>query len=147
MKQFFISTILISSLVFSTPFLAFANQTSASFEFENPNSKVIEGGISSSSSFRYISSSGQFVQGQSTSTSFISNAGFLYFPVATSPVLSATAGDAQVSLSWTSATGILANITSYEVGVSTSSGGTYSFTNVGTSTSSIQTGLSNGTTY
>jgi len=41
---------------------------------------TIEGGISTSTSFQYISSSGQTITGESTSSSFIYRAGFLYFP-------------------------------------------------------------------
>jgi len=41
---------------------------------------TIEGGSSASPNFQYISSSGQTITGESTSTSFIHRAGFLYFP-------------------------------------------------------------------
>jgi len=41
---------------------------------------TIEGGISTSPSFQYISSTGQTITGESTSSSFIHRAGFLYFP-------------------------------------------------------------------
>lgn len=126
---------------------SFANFTSTSFELENPSTAVIEGGQSSSSSFQYLSSTGQINQGQSTSATFAQNAGFLYFPIATSPVVGATAGDAQVALTWTAATGIFANITSYSVGVSTTSGGTFTYTDVGNVLASTRTGLTNSTTY
>lgn len=58
--------------------------------------------------------------------------------------LTATAGNAQVSLSWTASSGA----TSYTVKRATTSGGTYTnvATNV-TSTSYTNTGLTNGTTY
>jgi hypothetical protein len=134
-------------LVFFVATSTLADFTSTSFELENPSTMVIEGGQSSSTSFQYLSSTGQLDQGQSTSTSFAQNAGFLYFPTATSPVVSATAGNAEVTLSWTASTGIFANITSYSVGISTSSGGTYTFTNVGNVLTSIRTSLTNGTTY
>ncbi len=124
-----------------------ADFTSTSFELENPSTTVIEGGESSSTHFQYLSSTGQTISGQSSSTSFSQNAGFLYFPSATSPVVSATAGDAQVSLSWTTSTGIFANITSYSLGMSMTSGGTYTYSNVGNVLTTIKTGLSNGTPY
>lgn len=63
-----------------------ADFTSTSFELENPIN-FLEGGQSSSSSFQYISATGQVTQGQSTSSTFAQNAGFLYFPaVSTTPV-------------------------------------------------------------
>lgn len=58
--------------------------------------------------------------------------------------LTATAGNAQVSLSWTASSGA----TSYNVKRSTTSGGPYSNIATGvTSTSFTNTGLTNGTTY
>ncbi len=108
---------------------------------------MVEGGKSTSSSFQLLSSLGEFVIGESTSGSFTGHLGFLYFPIATSPSVSATAGNAQVSLSWTSSTATLANVTHYEVGVSTSLGGTYTYTNVGNVLAYIKTSLTNNTTY
>lgn len=145
---FFISRYFVI-LVFGLVFFSFAsaNLTSTSFQIENPSTAVVSGGQSTSSSFQYLSSLSQILQGQSSSTSFTQNAGFLYFPSATSPVVSATPGDTSVALTWTAAVGTLANITSYEVGVSTSSGGIYTFTDVGAVLSSTSTGLSNGVTY
>jgi endoglucanase len=58
--------------------------------------------------------------------------------------LTASAGNAQVSLTWTASTGA----TSYTVRRSTTSGGSYSDVATGiTSTSYTNTGLTNGTTY
>lgn len=113
---------------------------------ENPTT-IQEGGKSTSSSFQLLSSLGEFVIGESSSGSFTGHLGFLYFPIATSPSVSATAGNAQVSLSWTSSTATLANVTHYEVGVSTSLGGTYTYTNVGNVLAYIKTSLTNSTTY
>lgn len=125
---------------------ALADFTSTSFQLENPIN-IIGGGESSSSNFQYFGSTGQLTNGQSTSSSFAQNAGFLYFPTATSPVVQATAGNAQVALTWTATTGILANITSYELGVSGSSGGTYTYASVGNVLSTTKTSLTNGTPY
>ena len=125
---------------------ALADFSSTNFTLENPIN-IIEGGQSSSTSFQYFSSTGQLKSGQSTSTSFSKNTGFLYYPTATSPALSATAGNSQVTLDWTAAVGTLANITSYEVGISATSGGTYTYTSVGNVLSDTRTGLTNGITY
>jgi hypothetical protein len=66
-------------LAFTLFSFASADFTSTSFELENPIN-FMEGGRSSSSSFQYISATGQTTQGQSSSASFGQNAGFLYFP-------------------------------------------------------------------
>ena len=139
--------IVLAVFLFSFYSLATASFTSTSFELENPSTSVISGGQSSSTSFQYLSTTGQLTQGQSTSTAFSQNAGFLYFPTATSPVVTAAAGNTQVTLTWTASTGIFANITSYSVGVSTTPGGTYTYTNVANVLSTVQSGLTNNTTY
>jgi fibronectin type 3 domain-containing protein len=64
-------------------------------------------------------------------------------PPAAPTGLQATAGNAQVSLSWTASTGA----TSYHVKRSTTSGGPYTQVAAPTTTSDIDTGLTNGTTY
>ena len=143
-KIFLTFLIFISGVMFFT--FAYADLTSTSFQLENPIN-IIQGGESSSSSFQYLSSTGQLTTGQSSSSSFSQNVGFLYFPTATSPVVTATSGDSQVSLSWTPSTGILANITSYELGTSTSSGSGFTYISVGGVLNTIKTSLTNGTPY
>jgi hypothetical protein len=64
-------------------------------------------------------------------------------PPATPTGLQATAGNAQVSLSWTGSAGA----TSYHVKRSTTSGGPYTQVAAPTTTSDADTGLTNGTTY
>ena len=65
-------------------------------------------------------------------------------PTLSAPVnLAATAGDAQVSLTWTTVTGA----TSYNVKRSTVSGGTYTTVGNVTTPAFVNTGLTNGTTY
>ena len=128
-------------------FLAHAvDFTSTNFILRDPVI-TIEGGRSTSTSFEYFSSSGQTVTGENTSASFIERSGFLYFPVATSPVVTATAGNGQVSLTWTASVGTLANITTYEVGTATVSGGPYAFDSVGDVLLFTKTGLTNGTSH
>ena len=61
--------------------------TSTSFILRDPV-LTVEGGYSSSPSFQYFSATGQLVSGESSSTTFISRAGFLYFSTGTSVVAS-----------------------------------------------------------
>ncbi len=143
LRQFYLPFLIFGLLIYSS---ALADFTSTNFQLENPVN-VIEGGKATSSNFQYFSNTGQTSSGQSTSSSFVQNIGFLYFPTASSPVVSATAGSSQVSLTWTAAVGVLANITNYEVGISTTSGANFTYTSLGNVLSSTRTGLSNGTTY
>jgi len=64
-------------------------------------------------------------------------------PPAAPGALTATAGTGQVSLSWTASTGA----TSYNVLRSTTSGGPYTQTGTSTTTSYVDTTVTNGTTY
>ena len=147
-NSFILSYKIISCLILLVVFFhsARAEITSTSYQLENPIN-IIGGGQASSSSFQYVGSTGQITGGQSTSSNFVQNIGFLYFPTATSPVVSATAGNAQVVLSWTASVGTLADITSYQLGTSTTSGGSFTYESLGEVLTSTKTGLSNGTTY
>jgi len=120
--------------------------TSTNFILRDPV-VTIQGGKSTSTSFEYFSSTGQTTTGETTSSTFVQRAGFLYFPVATSPVVAATAGDEKVDLSWTTSVGTLANITDYQVGTATISGGPYTFESVGNVLSFTKTALTNDTTH
>ena len=129
-SKILIAGILLLFLVYPGASLLQAEEySSSSFILRDPVI-TIEGGRATSGSFEFFSSSGQVSQGQNTSTNFISRSGFLYFPQATSPIVTATSGNGQVSLSWTSSVGTLANVTTYHVGTGTVSGGPYTFYNI-----------------
>lgn len=120
--------------------------TSDSFIVRDPITGE-EGGRSTSTNFELFDISSQIQQGESTSTGFLQRAGFLYFPIASIPSATATPGNGEVALTWTASVGILANITNYEVGISTTAGGPYTFESVGDVLAFTKTGLTNGTTY
>ncbi len=123
--------------------------TSVNYKVMNP--VISTGRFSSSAGFRLFGAIGQIGVGLSNSTDATLKTlkgGFLYFPAVSTPVVTATAGDTKVSLSWTAATGYLGwTVSGYNIGRSTTSGGPYTYTSVGSVTSSDRTGLSNGTTY
>jgi hypothetical protein len=141
------------ALIFYT--LLFGVGTAHAQEFTSSSFKVLDpvvtsgGGYSFSTSFRLDSSIGQIGIGTSSSSLFNLNADFLYFPYVTTPVISSTAGNGQVALSWTSASGVQGwTASGYNVGVGTVSGGPYTFSSsLGNVLSSTRTGVSNGTTY
>lgn len=105
------------------------------------------GGNPASTNFQLLNALGQAIQGEDTSASFIHRQGALYFPDATSPILSAASGDGKVNLSWTASTANLGNVTNYRVGTATVSGGPYTFEEVGNALLFAKTGLTNGTPY
>jgi hypothetical protein len=131
----------------SFPLVRASDYSSSNFIVRDPIVSV-QGGYSSSTNFQAFLSSGQSVIGENASTSFIQRAGFLYFAVVSSPVVTPVAGDAEVDLSWTVSQAYLgATVASYAVGQSTTAGGPYTFTDVGNVLASTRTGLTNDTTY
>jgi hypothetical protein len=134
------------SFLLSVPTVLATDFSSSNFILRDPVMSI-EGGQTTSSSFQLLSSTGQTDNGLSSSASFDSRAGFLYFTVGTTPVVSASAGNSQVVLSWTASVGTHGNVTAYEVGTATVSGGPYTFENVGNVLSFTKTGLTNNTTY
>ncbi|MDP2704475.1 MAG: hypothetical protein Q8P01_04660, partial [bacterium] len=132
------------------PFFAHALiATSTSFRIIEPVIQVL-GGFASSTTYQLNQSVAQLAIGTSSVTSsFQVSSGFLYYPFATRPVVTATAADASAALSWTASQGFLGwNVSGYNVGQSTTSGGPYTYSaSLGNVTSSTRTGLSNGTTY
>lgn len=121
--------------------------TSSNFIIKDPVLNNV-GGYASSTSFQLFGSLGELSVGTSSATTFGALSGFLGYPFISTPAVSATAGDAQVSLSWTAAQGFLGfSVSGYQVGKGTASGGPYTYTGVGDVTSAIQAGLSNGIPY
>lgn len=151
MKQLETKVIAILTLlglaVLSLPNLSVATDySSTNFKVNNP---VIDAGqkTSTSTSFGLGQSVSQTAIGKSTSDNFQLWSGFQYYFKVNANTLTAIAGDVQVSLSWTApATFLGISVASYEVGVGTTSG-SYTFTDRGSGTSYVQTGLTNGTPY
>ena len=142
-KTLAVILILFSVLV---PLAQATDLTSSNFIVREPVN-LIGGGRSTSNSFQLISSVGQLIGGQNASSAFIVRSGVLYYPSASSPILAATAGNGRVNLSWSAAVGVLANITNYQLGTATISGGPYTYESVGNVAAFSKTGLNNGTTY
>lgn len=152
--RFFV-IILFSTLYLLTSNFAYA-EISQGASMSSTNFKILDaqhsivGGLASASStlFGLITVMGDFAIGSASSTNFGLRSGFLYYPKVVAPVLNtATAGDAQVVLSWTAATAYSGwNIGGYNVCHKS----TGSYTCVDTSSTGVsatKTGLTNGTTY
>lgn len=120
--------------------------TSASFKVLDP---VIQpANYATSTNFQLWSTLSEIALGMSTSSIFQVGAGFLRFPEVSTPVVSATPGDSQVTLNWTASQGFLGlTPTTYTIAVSTVSGGPYTYTPVGATLSAVRAGLVNNTLY
>lgn len=145
MKHFLFAGVM--SAVFMPLFAHALIATSSSFRILEPVIQVL-GGYASSTTYQLNQSAGQLAVGTS-SNAFRVSSGFLYYPFATRPVVTATAGDANAALSWTASQGFLGwTVSGYNVGQATASGGPYIYSaSLGNILSSTRTGLSNGTTY
>jgi hypothetical protein len=106
------------------------------------DSTLSPGGLSTSSNFQISGAISQISIGPGQSANFNLKAGWLYFPLVNTPIISASAGNGQVALSWTPAVGTLGwSVAGYSVGWSANSGGPYNNIDVGASTSYTKTGL------
>ena len=143
--RYFIYAIIISVVTF-TNFVYADEFTSSSFRVLDP--MFFSAGFGTSTDYQLWSSVSQLGIGTSTATDFRAQGGFLFFPFVSTPVVSATAGNAQVALSWAAVTGALGwTVSGYNVGQSTTAGGPYTYSSLGNVTSSTRTGLANGTAY
>ena len=119
----------------------------------SPSFNMLEGviapaGYSASSNFKLDGLISQFSIGPSQAVDFILKSGLLYFPIISTPVVTASAGPGKVSLSWTPATGLLGwRAGEYIVGWSDTSGGPYNLVSAGTDLSYTKAGLGNNSPY
>ncbi len=130
--------------VFYTPFLYAADLTSTSFIVRDP--LVGTGGsYGTSTNFASFGSGDMTMIGSGTSASFEGRYGFLWYPYVTQGVFSAVANGSQADLSWGASTaGLGWSVSGYKTGVSSVSGGPYSYTTHGLITSYSYTGLNPG---
>jgi hypothetical protein len=130
--------------VFYTPFLYAADLTSTSFIVRDP--LVGTGGsYGTSTNFASFGSGDMTMIGSGTSASFEGRYGFLWYPYVTQGVFSAVANGSQADLTWGASTaGLGWSVSGYKTGVSSVSGGPYSYTTHGLITSYSYTGLNPG---
>ncbi len=81
-KYFIVGILLLALLSPTISSLKAADYSSSNFILRDPVITV-GGGRSISTSFEYFSSMGQTITGESTSSTFITKSGFLYFPLIT----------------------------------------------------------------
>ena len=133
-------------LLLGTTSCSAAQADSASYQLLNAG--LAPGGYSISNSFQLNGAISQISIGPSLAADFKINAGLLYFPTITTPVVTAVAGDGQVSLSWTPAEGVWGwTADNYIVGQAAVTGGPYLDTSTGLATALIRSGLTNDLTY
>lgn len=142
-----VSLLLLTSVGFNVSRVAYAEDlTSASYQVLGP--VMSSGGYGTSTNYTLFSSISEFAHDIGSSASlFTLNPGFVAYPFVSTPAVSATAGDSQVTLAWTASQGYIGwTVSGYDVGQSTTSGGPYSYSSAGVTPLTI-TGLANGTTY
>ena len=146
-KRLLLSLVLVSCLLFFGIEFAYSQQIDST-SYKVIDSVVGAGGYGASTNFKLFGVISQAANGLSNSLSFGNNAGFLSFPLVSTPAVSTTAGNSQVALSWTASVGYVGwTVGGYSIGQSTVSGGPYTYSSVGNVLSSTRTGLSNNTPY
>lgn len=141
-----IGVLLVGAVATAAPLVWAGDLNSPSFTV-NDSIVTVGGGLSTSASFQYIGATGQTVAGSATSTTYRTNDGALYYPVASSPVVSVTAGTTSVSIGWTASTATFATVTEYQYGIAPASTGVYTYTANGTARTATASGLTSGTAY
>lgn len=135
------------AIVFTRSLLFAQDLTSTNFIIRDP--LVGTGGsFGTSTNFQAFGSGDMTMIGTGSSASFEGRYGFLYYPYAVSGTLSAVLNGQDVDLTWGASTsGLGWNISGYNVGISTTSGSGYSFTNVGNVITYTYENLTPGTYY
>ena len=140
--------LLLTVVSMSLPHVAFAEDLSSS-NYQILAPAISSGGLyATSNNYLLLGVISEFAHDIGSSATFGSNPGFVAYPFVSTPTVSATAGDSQVSLTWTASQGYVGwTVSGYDIGKSTTSGGPYTYASVGNITSSTRTGLTNGTAY
>jgi len=147
-----ISPIIIFSLIFAMGFVGAPktealSMTSTHFIISNPVIGTM-GDYGTSSNFKMFDSGDTIFTNVNSSTNFIGHFGFLYYPQVTVGTLTATPVGMQANLSWPASVGYGGwNVSGYNTGWSSNSGGPYTYTSVGNVTSYSYTSLAPGTYY
>ncbi|MDR3519478.1 MAG: hypothetical protein P4L63_01135 [Candidatus Pacebacteria bacterium] len=123
------------------------SMTGSTFIIKDPVMNTM-GDYGTSTNFQLIDSSDTIFTDVASSTNFIGHFGFLYYPQVTLGTLTATPVATQVNLNWPASTAVGGwTVSGYNVGWSSTSGGPYTYTSVGSATSYSYTGLAPGTYY
>lgn len=119
--------------IFVSPYAIYASdQTSASFIVRDLNLGT-GGGYESSASFQLFEGGDLTATGEGSSASFLNRLGFQYYPYVAEGTLDATLNGTDVGLVWTATeTALGFNVSGYEVGIASVTGGPYTYTSVGT---------------
>jgi hypothetical protein len=122
----------IFGLVLPIFFVYASDQTSANFIVRDLIQGV-GGGYETSANFKLFGSSDLTGTGESSSANFKNHLGFAYYPYIAEGVLSAVLSGSNADLSWATTTTALGfNVSEYEVGIASVSGGPYTYTSAGT---------------
>jgi hypothetical protein len=137
----------IGSCVLATSFSAAASELSSTHFIVRDPVFDMGGGFSSSGTFKLFSA-GDNPLGDASSTSYQSRAGFLQYPSITPSPLTPSINGSTIALSWPAGVGTNGwNVSGYNIGIASDSGGPYTYTAVGAVTSYEYTDQLPGTYY
>jgi hypothetical protein len=117
--------------IMPTFFLYASDATSTNFIVRDLNLGV-GGGYSTSANFKLFGSSDLTTTGESSSSGFKNRLGFMYYPYVEEGTLDAVLNGSDADLSWMATdTALGFNVSGYEVGIASVTGGPYTYTAVG----------------
>lgn len=128
-----IKIIFLSIIVAITPtfFLYASDATSTNFIVRDL-SLGVGGGYGSSASFKLFGYGDLTTTGEGSSANFKDRLGFMYYPYVAVGTLDAVLNSSDVDLSWSATdTALGFNVSGYEVGIASVTGGPYTYTDVG----------------
>lgn len=121
----------IVSIFLPTYFIYASDLTSTNFIIRDPVVGA-SGGYGTSSNFKLYGSGDLTATGEGSSANFIDRLGFQYYPYVLSGTLDATLDGSDADLTWSATSTALGyNVSGYEVGIASVTGGPYTYTAVG----------------
>jgi hypothetical protein len=146
-KKFKTLFLTVMGIFLPTYFIFASDQTSTNFIVRDLNLGA-GGGYEASTNFKLFGSSDLTGTGESASTNFKNRLGPMYYPYVAEGILDAVLNGANADLSWTATvTALGLNVSAYEVGIASVTGGPYTYTSVGTDLDYTYVNLSAGTYF
>lgn len=125
-------------------FIHASDQTSDNFIIRDL-SLGLGGGYETSANFKLFVYGDMTGTGEGSSANFKNRLGFMYYPYVAEGTLDAVLNGSNAELSWTATeTALGLNVSEYEVGIASVTGGPYTYTSVGTDLDYIYTNLAPG---
>lgn len=146
-KKFILLLLVSVGILMPAYFIYASDQTSANFIIRDL-SLGLGGGYETSANFKLYGYGDMTGTGEGASTNFKNRLGFMYYPYVAEGILDAVLNGSNAELTWAATvTALGLNVSEYEAGISTVTGGPYTYTSVGTDLDYTYTNLAAGSYF